>query len=405
MAKKSANTNNMRKARKLQREALETLREEVADLHEISLIVMADRGILPPLYGGEYLGDNREVIPLWGWTDEDGDDPHLGAVLLRVVPEVEPNDDLRFIRDELEMTNDYPIAELLDALAALEGTKSVMGAESLRELSMFIMLSGQQVSAASGYDYDDMIDHILDMKPFAVFLIVPTEGEGDNLTYRWDDLEKFRAEVIYAESPQMLETAIWEYRLKLAIDDEKQEIVAAGSEPRDELIALNVPELVGMYDLLVMNAYRLYGTTSALQNKQQELDILREENGDLVVKAPLKPEIEPIPALADARGELNGNDDGVILHLDAESPMMRRVWYRVRPSNLYAIRLRHGALSTDKEGRIVVSGFTSAPVMEWMLAETLPELYRTVHLATLYEMLTVLGEVDGKLMKINEPES
>src|SRR5258708_1173723 len=74
-----------------QREGSKLLGDEVQDLHEISLIIMSDEGILPPLYAGEHLEDDREVIPLWGMNEEA---PELGAMLLRIVEDVEPNTDL-----------------------------------------------------------------------------------------------------------------------------------------------------------------------------------------------------------------------------------------------------------------------------------------------------------------------
>src|SRR5205809_8142608 len=96
MAKKKSQSASAE--RKTQRETLDVLRLELADLHQISLVVMADAGILPPLYGGEHLGADREVIALWGGDDEE---PELGALLLRVTPGVEPNLDLEAMRDEL----------------------------------------------------------------------------------------------------------------------------------------------------------------------------------------------------------------------------------------------------------------------------------------------------------------
>src|SRR5579859_5405879 len=64
-------TSPSRGVSKAQKEMLETLREEILDFREIALIVMSDDGILPPLYGGDYLSgeddppnpiDRREVI-------------------------------------------------------------------------------------------------------------------------------------------------------------------------------------------------------------------------------------------------------------------------------------------------------------------------------------------------------
>src|SRR5436190_19440677 len=84
-----------------QRQMLKVLREELHDLHEISLILMADEGILPPFYAGEHLGEDREIIPLWGM---DGEKPELGAVLVRAVDHVEPAVELQQTRAELGLS-------------------------------------------------------------------------------------------------------------------------------------------------------------------------------------------------------------------------------------------------------------------------------------------------------------
>src|SRR5258706_14824038 len=84
-----------------QREMLGFLREEVQDLHNISVIEMGNTGVLPPFYAGRHMGEEREVLPLWAIGDV-GDDPELGALLLRVSPGVEPNPELEQLRNDLE---------------------------------------------------------------------------------------------------------------------------------------------------------------------------------------------------------------------------------------------------------------------------------------------------------------
>ncbi len=380
--------------RKTQREALDILRQELSDLHQVSLVVMSDRGILPPLYGGEHLGENREAIPLWGM---DEDDPELGALLLRVMPGAEPNADLKAMREELGLSNDWPISELLDTLALPDGRSLVEGAEEISKLSMLFVLLDVQINAAPGYDRATMMEFIAATQPYAVFPIIPVSGEGDDLTYDWDSLEGFRAEVVYAETPEMLEAAVWEYRLNLALQEEIGQIKTDGFDPHEELLALDAAGLSALFELLALKGLRLYGVTSPVRARQQELDILREENDDLVVRAPLKPDNEPIPLLATDRLYIEGNDDGVILHLAGESSSFQKIWAQIRVHKFFCVRLRRGIYRRLASGKLKVSGFSARPTMEWFTAETLPDLYRRVRLRAIYEMLTTAQLVEGQL--------
>src|SRR5438132_1445109 len=132
-----------------QRETLSALQSELIDLHEISLLVMADQGVLPPLYGGDYLEEDREVIPLWGMND---DTPELGALILRVMPDVEPDPQLDEAREEIGLINDWPISDLLEMLKLPDGASAVDGADEISNLSMIFMLMGPQINPAPGYD-------------------------------------------------------------------------------------------------------------------------------------------------------------------------------------------------------------------------------------------------------------
>src|SRR4051794_35324255 len=111
--------------RQLQRKLYEDLRGELRDLHELSLLVISDQGVLPPLYGGEHLGEDREVIPLWGGTEEG---PELGAVLLRVCDGIEPNLELQALREELELSNTLPLSEFFEMMVTSDGQPIVEGA-------------------------------------------------------------------------------------------------------------------------------------------------------------------------------------------------------------------------------------------------------------------------------------
>jgi hypothetical protein len=386
-----------------QRQALKNLCDELTDLQDISLTIMFEKGILPPLYGGDHLGEDREVIPLWGYKIEDAD-PELGALLLRVMPGVEPDPDLEMTRDELGLENEWPLAELFDMMKLPDGSSAIEGSDELRDLSVLFVLMGEQVRPAPGYDRDTMITFMSEMRPFAVFPIIPTTGKDDDLTYQWERLEDFRAEVVYADSPQLLEAAVWEYRLNCALAEEVDWLKVEGKDPAEELMAQDTAELSALYNVVVLRSLHLYGTTSPIRARQEELDILREENGDLIVKAPLRPEVEPIPLLAEDRQDLEGGKDGVILHLIGGSPMMQQVWPRIRAKRFFCLRLRYGALVEKPGGGLEAKGFTSSPVFEWYASDMLPDLYRQVRLASIYEMLASCDLIAGRTYQIDNPE-
>ena len=384
-----------------QRKALNNLREELTDLHDMSLMIMFEKGILPPLYGGEYLGDDREAIPLWGYKTDEAD-PELGALLLRVVPGVEPDPDLEMTREDMGLSNDWPLAELFDMLKMPDGSPAIEEDGELRDLSMLFVLMGEQVGPAPGYDRDVMMAFMSERRPFAVFPIIPTVGADDDLTYNWDNLDDFRAEVIYAESQQLLEAAVWEYRLNHALAAEAAWLKAEGSDPAEEMTAQDTAGLAALFSIVVLHSLHLYGTTSPIRARQQELDILREENGDLIVKAPLKPEVEPIPLLAEDRQEVEGGEDDIILHLSGESQVMQHVWPRIRANRYYCCRARHGAFVEGRDGGLQVKGFMPSPVFEWYMSDVLPDLYRQVRLGSVYEMLCACDLAEGNTYPIND---
>jgi hypothetical protein len=301
------------------------------------------------------------------------------------------------IRDELGLSNDWPVSELLDMLVTDEGKSMVEGSEKLRDMSMLFMLDSTQINPGPGYDRETMYEFIGKMKPYAVFVKVPISGEGDSLTYLWDELDKYSADVVYADSPQLLEAAVWEYRLNFALRTEIKEIKAEGHNPTVELLGLDAGELGALFEELVMHGFRLYGATSAVRARQEELDILREENGDLVVRAPLKPEIEPVRPMAAYRDHLDGNELGMIMHLKFDSDAVKEVWPTVRASNYYMVKVRHGRYIAGSEGKLHIKGFLEQAVLEWFMAESLADLYRIARLGSVYEMLSACGYVEGQV--------
>lgn len=379
-------------ALKLQRDSLNMLRDELIGLHLLSLDVMTDRGILPPLYSGEFLEEAREVIPLWGYGEKGDAVPSLGMVLMRLSDDIEPEPDLQELRGDLELSNDLPATDVLDILSGGDRHK-IGGVEGVEDLKLFMVLGGDQLRPAPGYEKEEMLDFIGQRKPYALFLNIPTTGEGDNLTYQWDNFEGMRADVVYAETSELLEAAVWDYRLRLALEFECREIEAEGGVPGDELVAVNERDLVGLYDLMVMGVTRFYGTTSPLRAQQEKLDVLREENGDLIVKTPLLPALEPVSVLAEERARIEADDDQVMLHIQADSSSMQTIWPHIRPHRYFCIRVRHGIIRLVG-GRAQPGGYADAPVFEWLTAETLPELYRLAHLFALREFLLLSRAID-----------
>jgi hypothetical protein len=386
--------------RRLQRELFDDLRQELRDLHELSLIVLSDQGVLPPLYGGEHLDIDREVIPLWAVSD---DGPELGALLLRVSEGIEPNVELQALREELELSNSWPIAELLEMMVTPDGQPIVDGADEIKDLSILLILMGNQIDPAPGYDRETMFEFIAEMKPYAIFPIIPVTGEGETADYHWENLEDFRAEVVYADSPQLLEAAVWEYRLNRMLKQDIEDMRTEGQNPEELLIGINAAEMGAYYDRFIMHGIRFYGTTSAIRAKQQELDILREESGDLIIKGPLKPEVEPISLMAQARSDVIPAPDGMILYVGSETEAMHLVWPQVRAKKFFCIRLRRGIYRPTKNGQLKLNGYNPTPILEWLVADALPDLYRQVRLASIYEMLSACGLVEHRVKFGNVP--
>ncbi len=377
--------------RAIQRRWLQVMRDEIGYLHELSLMLMTERGILPPLYGGEHLEGDSEVIPLWGATADEQEE--LGILLLRTVDGLEPNRSLREARDEVDIVNDMPVADIFAHLGPPEKPIPVEGGAAIKDLRIAIALFGTQVYAAPGYDRAEMLLAIGEGLPYALFLHIPVSGEDEDLEYEWDDLEHYRAEVVYADTPEGLEMAVWEYRLNLALNDEKIDLLADGADLGEELIAPDVAGLAAVFDVMIMDAVRWYGTTSPVRAKQQALDVLRGEDDDLIVRVPLKPEVEPVPFLAELRPEFEGDADGVVLHLEADSEIMTQVWAQIRPHPYFCIRLRRGEFTLTKSGQPHVSGYLPTPLIEWLTAETLPELYHKVTLHCLRQLLIATGRI------------
>src|SRR5260221_9559898 len=174
----------MMQEKKEQRESIKGLCEEVADLHEYSLFVMYDTGILPPFYAGEHLGEDREAVALWGVNEET---PEIGAMFIRVMPDIEPNKRLKEEREELGLFNDWPITELLNGLADSDGKPLIEGAEGLKDMQIMFALLGNQIQPAPGYERAGMVEAVATLLPYAVIVHIPVTSSEEEVVYNWDD--------------------------------------------------------------------------------------------------------------------------------------------------------------------------------------------------------------------------
>lgn len=393
-----------------QREWLRLLREEVDYLDDLSVIVMSERGILPPFYGGTDFADQTEAIPLWG-IDEHGEED-LGLLFLRVVPEIEMADSLREARAEIALSNDLAISDVFASIQAIKPI-NIEGGADLADQMITLALSGSQIDPAPGQTLEQTRDHIQEGLPFAALLHIPVIGDPssdveDAVDYNWDELESYRIEILCADSLDDLEVAVWKYRLDLALTDELANTDSTSSNESEEANPpfLNAAELAAIFDLMVLDGMRYYGVTSPVRAKQSMLDILREDDDVLVVRPPLKPDVEPVRPLAEHRSELQESvqkylseniplmsptQDTVFLRIEPWSEQFRRVWTDARAHPYFALAVHKGVLKLSSNGKLTISGYSLLPTTDWIIADSLPELYERVTLFSLRRMLAAFG--------------
>lgn len=380
-----------REAKRIQQETLTLLQTEITALHQTSLYVMDQKGYLPPLYGGDFLEDDSELLPIWGTVADDAE-AILGTLMLRINETVEMNPDLEAMRHDLELENDWAVSDILNAIAEASG-KPIEGAEELQDLNVFLILAGHQLEAAPGYTVEGFHDALATGLPVAVMPVVRVEGTGEEVNYHWEDFDNMRGIVLYEISPPLLDAAIWHFRLQLAFDFVKAEMLKQGQKPEEQMLETDTYNLVGFFDKFVMRAFRFYGTTSVLRTKQEKLDILREDNGDLLIPMPLKPEVEPVANLAALRQLVFGVDTEMD-PMSFKADELVDIWPNVRAYNFFCIRSHQGNLHLSAQAELVLEGFRTDVVIEWTTADGLPELYRRIHLRCLYELLMVFGWAD-----------
>ena len=388
--------------RAYQREWLKLMQTKIAYLDDLSLMLMFERGILPPFYGGEYLEESSEIIPLWGVSD-DGNDA-LGILFLRIHPFLEPSEGLETARAEMGLSNELSVNEVFESLQAVKPIK-IEGRDSLADLKVALALSGEQVTPVAGQDMADTLDHMRQGLPIAAFVQIPTHGQpdSDEFDYDWELFDQYQVTVLCAQTPEEMEAAVWQYRIDIALADELTHALPGTPESVVSQTVPNSAEMAALFDRAVLTGMRFYGVTSPIKAKQQALDIIRQENDDLVVYRPLKPDVEPIQAFKLARIDSDeaialsvpgpGADPRLLLRVQAWSEPYRSAWTEARSHPYFALRVHTADLAVREDGTLNVKGFVTDPVIEWVSADSLPELYQRVTWASLRQMLAALGSI------------
>jgi len=333
-------------------------------------------------------------------------------LFLRTVPEVEMAASLRNARDEIALSNDLAIADIFASIQAIKPI-NIEGDQELADQMITLALSGAQIDPMPGQTLEQTNYHIREGLPFAAFVHVPVIGDPadedeDAFDYDWDELEKYRVKILCADSLDDLEVSVWKYRLDLALADELANPDASAPEvsKNAEFPFLNAAELVGVFDMMVLDGARYYGVTSPVRAKQAALDITREDDDILVVRPPLKPEVEPVRTLAEHRLEVQEAvqnylseitsllpplKDTTFLRIELWSEQFRQIWTDVRAHPYFALVLHKGLLKLSTSSRLTIRGYAPATTTDWIIADSLPELYERVTLFSLRRMLAAFG--------------
>lgn len=371
-ARRGPYTSRRIRAEQTQRSARRALRDELLELHQLSLEVMREQGIGPPLYGGVHLGPQNESIMIrLDGRDSAGQRTFLGLALQPA--NAEPNPDLAVARD----------------LAGYVGRSGPQSTFSRSGRTLYV--AREALYPPPQGDLSEVIEHIGHERPYAVFPMLKPDGERNAEFSAGRIPVHCRGMVLCEENAAILEAAVWDYRLSLALERECQIITEEGAVPGETLPALSVRDLVAYHDLLVVRALRLYGCTSPLHVQQAQLDVLREDSGDLRAPLPLKPEVEPVMLLVNERRRRYASD-GTLVHLRAEGTPLEVFWPQIRASRYFCIRQMYAKIDPE-DWRI--TGYRERPGVDWLLADDLDRLYRLVHLYSLYECLAVTGLIDG----------
>lgn len=374
---------------------------QIMILHEESLLLMLERGILPPFYGNGAEVDENEVFPVWG-SDEQGND-EIALLFLRITDFAEPNDELDEARREMGLSNELSVK---DVFASIQGDQPIQveGGALFDTLLVTLTVIGSQIEPiASAWSLAETFEHMRDGLPYAVIVQVPISGHADDedFNYRWDDLDEYKVMILCAHSSEELEIVVWQYRLDLAlavpVEQRGKHVTSVPSNAPAEL-PTTIAELAALFDLNVNQAMRYYGVTSPIAAKQHSLDVMREDDDHLVVYPPLKIDIEPSAVYQQQRAMLNAMPPDTTAPVTADSaaaetpltrtPLLRvnvwskpyrDIWTEVRAFPYFSLRIYADDTSPDKQ-----------PQIDWLTEKTLPRLYARTALSAIGEMLATL---------------
>jgi hypothetical protein len=116
-----------------------------------------------------------------------------------------------------------------------------------------------------------------------------------------------------------------------------------------------------------------------------------------VIKFPLKPQVEPLPVLAEYRRDVLSEPVGEeFVRLEGDSDVIRRVWPTIRASNFYSVRMRSTTFSQGAKGEFRLGENVDHTFMDWYMADSLPELYLQVRLVGIFELLGLSNLIRAK---------
>jgi len=250
--------------------------------------------------------------------------------------------------------------------------------------------------AAPGFALEECLRHVASDKPFAVFPVLPGLAAGDA------DWQEVGGILLYADSPQLLEAAVWEFRANgvLASDEfDDGEETSGYRWPDGQPWTLG--DLAAEFCFMALCEITLYGATAPAGDcgsGAPVLDVVRSQDSIPTLRcfAPLRRSVEPNRFGAEeVRGliEQLAGEGELLLQLSPES--IADVWPRVRSARFYALRLRQGIIGEAADGQPVLAGGQEDPIIEWMWADTLEELYRLVRLGRIYECLALTGTISA----------
>jgi hypothetical protein len=397
-------------AQKTQRSWVNGVKKELKSLHETSLVLMKQHGVLPPFYGNiGHDGAYSEILPIWNIKDNTPDE--LALLLFRASLVDDINPELEDARLEVKFKDTWEMSDLLTLLNQYDSDVVVEGKIDTDWDRFAFVLPTKRLMPAPGYDLKNILQAIVHHKPYAVFLHFPITGDGDTFDCAWQDWRHVYGHILYGKDQANLEAAVWRYRINLAVYllDKQQEAAThmkAHFNPR-----INLSDFAAGFDHYALRAYRVYGTTSPLREKQLELDILREDT-DLVIPLPLKLGIEPLESLEQNRAasamrlkEASDLAPTTLFRFPIEKIFSMEAWTQIRSHKYYCLRPYIARLQYNRQWETRLMGYyTDRITISWVYANTLDELFNLVDLLAIQELLTITRFMKPRIRQLLSDE-